>query len=75
MVVGLKIKQLREESGVFQKELASELGVSESFISTVESGKKLLKREHLKTISKMFSYPLPELEALWLFDKIQKLME
>jgi len=70
MTLGQKIKELRESSGMFQRQLASILEVGDGFLSKVESDQKALKREHLKTISETFYYPFHELEALWIATKI-----
>ncbi len=48
MTLGQKIKQLREELGMLQRQLASILEVGDGFLSKVESDNKPLKREHLK---------------------------
>jgi len=70
MTIGQKIRELREASGMFQRQLASILEIGDGFISKVESDVKPLKREHLETISKTFDYPFSELEALWIATKI-----
>ena len=70
MTLGQKIKELRETSGMFQRQLASILEIGDGFISKIESDQKPLKREHLETISRTFHYPLSELEALWIATKV-----
>jgi transcriptional regulator with XRE-family HTH domain len=70
MTLGQKIKELREASGMYQRQLASILEIGDGFISKIESDQKPLKREHLETISKTFDYPFPELEALWIATKV-----
>lgn len=75
MTIGQKIKQLREESGMFQRQLASILEVGDGFLSKVESDSKPLKREHLKTLSKIFNVSYSELEALWIATKVFDLVK
>ena len=70
MTLGQKIKELRETSGMYQRQLASILEIGDGFISKIESDKKALKREHLKTISKVFNCSFSELEALWIATKV-----
>lgn len=70
MTLGQKIKQLRESSGMLQRELASKLEIGDGFLSKVERGQKTLKREDLKTLSSLFNYPFEQLEALWIGTKI-----
>lgn len=51
--VGEKIKLSRERAGMSQKQLAKKLGVSESFINEVESGKKVVNEIVMERISKV----------------------
>lgn len=39
LALGLKIKELRENSGLKQKDIADALGVHQSFITMLENGK------------------------------------
>lgn len=75
MTLGQKIKQLREEAGMLQRQLASILEVGDGFLSKVESDSKPLKREHLKTLSNVFKTPYSELEALWIATKVYDLVK
>ena len=70
MTLGQKIKELRESSGMFQRQLAAILEIGDGYLSKVESDQKAIKREHLKTISKTFNFSFEELEALWIATKI-----
>ncbi len=75
MTIGEKIKELRESRGMLQRELASKLNVGDGFLSKVERNQKVLKREHLVTISKVFSFPYSDLETLWLANKVYDLIK
>lgn len=75
MTLGQKIKELREERGMLQRELASKLEIGDGFLSKVERNQKVLKREHLNTISKLFNYPNAKLETLWLANKVYDLIK
>ena len=75
MTLGKKIKELREASGMFQRELAAILEVGEGYLSKVENDQKAIKREHLKTISQTFNFSLSELEALWVATKIYDIVK
>jgi len=55
VTIGQKIKQLREESGMLQRELAHALEIGEGFLSKVERNQKSLKRADLAIISKLFN--------------------
>ena len=75
MTIGQKIKELRESSGMLQRELASKLNVGDGFLSKIERNQKVLKREHLVSISEIFNYPHNELETLWLANKVYDLIK
>ncbi|MCB2291505.1 XRE family transcriptional regulator [Clostridium sp. CS001] len=51
--VGDKIKQVRESKGISQKQLGKKIGVAESFINEVETGRKVLNEKFLEKISKV----------------------
>ena len=75
MTLGQKIKQLRESSGMLQRELASKLEIGDGFLSKIERDQKSLKREYLKTVSQIFNYPFKQLEALWIGTKIYEMVK
>lgn len=75
MTLGQKIRELRESSGMFQRELASILEIGDGFLSKVESDQKPLKREHLQTLSKTFNCSFSELEALWIGSKVYDIIK
>lgn len=75
MTFGQKIKELRENSGLKQRELAHILGIGEGFLSKVESNQKSLKREDLGKLNKLFTIPIDELESLWLANKVYSIIK
>jgi len=75
MTLGQKIKELRESSGMFQRQLAAILEVGDGYLSKVENDQKAIKREHLKTISETFNFSFEELEALWIATKIYDIVK
>lgn len=75
MTLGQKIKELRENKGMLQRELASKLEVGDGFLSKVERNQKVLKKGHLISISKIFNYPYSKLETLWLANKVYDIVK
>ncbi len=75
VIIGKKIKELRENAGMLQRELAAILDIGEGFLSKVENNQKSLKRADLAKISKLFSVKLEYLETLWLGHKIYDLIK
>ena len=70
MTIGNKIKDLREQSGMLQRELAAKLEISEAYLSKIENNQKPLKRDDLTKISKIFKAKQIELEKIWLASKL-----
>lgn len=75
MTLGHKIRELREDAGMLQRELAAKLKIGDGFLSKVESNQKTLKREHLLTISKIFKCSFAELDALWIGTKLYDMVK
>jgi transcriptional regulator with XRE-family HTH domain len=51
--VGEKVKSIRTSIGMSQKQLGKKLGVSESFINEVESGRKVVNQNLIDRLSKV----------------------
>jgi transcriptional regulator with XRE-family HTH domain len=75
MTLGQKIRELREQSGMLQRELASKLELGDGFLSKVENNQKTLKREHLLKLSELFNCSISELEALWIGTKLYEMVK
>ena len=73
MTLGEKIKELREANNMLQRQLAAKLEMGDGYLSKIESDQKVIRREHLKTISILFKYPYNEFAALWIGNKIYEL--
>lgn len=56
--IGLKIKLLREQFGLTQKDLAKKLGISQQIISRVESGRQNVSVETLNEICEKLGVPV-----------------
>lgn len=74
MTLGQKIRELRGNAGLKQRELAYQLGVGEGFLSKVENDQKTLKREDLTKLNELFKTPIEELESLWLANKVYSIV-
>ncbi len=72
-MLGKKLKELREEKGLMQREVGAIIAVDGAFISKVENGEKPINRDHLKALSEFFNIPENLLQTLWLSDKIYNL--
>jgi transcriptional regulator with XRE-family HTH domain len=75
MAFGKRIKELREDKGLFLREVGAALELDNAFISKVENEEKLLPRKHLEKLAEFLNIPLEELLVLWLVDKIKSIIE
>ncbi len=75
MLFADKIRQLREEKQLLQRQLASALEIDTPMYSKIERGDRPAKREQVVTIAKILSTDENELLSLWLADKILGVIE
>jgi len=73
--LGDKLRQLRDEKNLMQREVGSVIEVDGAFISKVENNEKPINRKHLTTLSKFFKVQEDELQSLWLADKIRLIIK
>ena len=57
--VGKRIQEIRKIRGMSQDDLGERLGVTRSFVSKMENGKKKISLEHVEKIAKILNV-LPE---------------
>lgn len=69
--VGQKIQDARQRAGIPVKALAKKLGVSESFISDVEAGRKIINEDLIKRVEKVLQVDLNES----IFDEVAEPVE
>lgn len=70
MLFGNRIKELREEQGLLQRQLAAVLGVDVPMFSKIERGDRRAKRKHVVILAQQLNVSEEELLSLWLADKI-----
>jgi len=56
--VSNNLKQLREDSGIKQKHIAKQLGISANYYSQIENGHRSLQVDHLLKLRDIFSVSL-----------------
>ena len=75
MLLGQKIKELRMENGVLQRQLASLLEIDTPMFSKIERGDRRAKRIQVIQIARYFNIDEKELLTLWLADKVLDAVE
>lgn len=75
MLLGPKIKELRLENGVLQRQLASLLEIDTPMFSKIERGDRRAKRTQVIQIANYFNVDETELLILWVADKVLDAVE
>lgn len=70
MIFGNKIRRLRDEQGVLQRQLATYLEIDTPMFSKIERGDRRAKREQVVKLAKYFHQDENEMLSLWLADKV-----
>lgn len=74
-MVGLKIRQLREQNQILLRQLAAQLDMDTAMLSKMERGDRLFRKEDIINIAEFLKYSKEELLTLWLATKVLKAIE
>ena len=69
-IFGNKIKTIREEKQIPQRQLAAALEIDTATYCKIEKGDRRAKREQIKVLAKMLEIDSKELIRLWSADKV-----
>ena len=72
---GDKIKHLREENQLLQRQVASQLDMDTSMLSKIEGGGRKAKKEQVAQFAKVLKVNEDELLTLWLADQLIEVVE
>ena len=75
MIFGKKIKELREERGLVQRQLSAALEIDTPMYSKIERGERKAKRSQIPIMAQMFEVDEKELLTIWLADKVLDTVE
>ena len=75
MYLGKRIKELREEKGLLQRQLAAKLEIDTPMCSKIERGERRAKREQVIQMAELFDVDQEELLTLWLASQIYNLVK
>jgi transcriptional regulator with XRE-family HTH domain len=70
MMIGNELRKLREEQGLFLRQVAAFLEMDSATLSKIERGIKSVRKEHLVKLSEIYKVDESKLVAIWLADKI-----
>ena len=75
MLLGNKIKELRDKHEVLQRQLAAYLEIDTPMFSKIERGDRRAKRSQVILLAKYFHIDEKEMLTLWLADKVLDALE
>jgi len=75
MQFGEKIRELRENQGLLQRQLAASLEIDTPMFSKIERGDRKAKREQVEHLAILLDANLSELIRIWLADQIVELVK
>lgn len=72
---GTKIRELREATGLLQRQVASQLEIDTPMLSKIERGERKAKKEQVSQFAKLYNADNNELLTLWLADQLFDVVE
>ena len=75
MIIGQKLRALREEQGLLLRQVAAKLEIDTAYISKMERGEKNIRREYIIQLAKLYNFNETDLVSLWLADKVYDLVK
>jgi transcriptional regulator with XRE-family HTH domain len=75
MFLGKRIKELREEKGLVQRQLAAELEIDTPMYSKIERGERRAKREQVIKLAEMLETNKDDLLTLWLAGQVYEVVK
>ena len=75
MIFGKKIKELREERGLVQRQLSVALEIDTPMYSKIERGERKAKRSQIPIMARLLEVDEKELLTIWLADKVLDTVE
>ncbi|MDR0863872.1 MAG: helix-turn-helix domain-containing protein [Candidatus Symbiothrix sp.] len=75
MLFGNRIRQLREEKQMLQRQFAAALEIDTPMYSKIERGERRAKREQVIALAEIFNVNPNEFLTLWIADRIIEAIE
>ena len=75
MLLGNKIRSLRDEQGILQRQVAAYLEIDTPMFSKIERGDRRTKRSQVIQMATYFKVDEKEMLTLWLADKVLDALE
>jgi transcriptional regulator with XRE-family HTH domain len=72
---GVRLKQLRVEKNLLQRQVASNLEIDTPMLSKIERGERKAKKEQVLVFAKLYKVKKEELLTLWLADQVVEVVQ
>jgi len=72
---GERIKQLREQKNLLQRQIAHQLFIDTPMLSKIERGERRAKKEQVSIFATIFAVKEDELLSLWLADQVYEIVK
>ena len=72
---GERIRQLREDNNLFQRQVASQLSIDTPMLSKIERGERKARKEQVSQFARILKSSTEELLTLWLADQLVEVVE
>jgi transcriptional regulator with XRE-family HTH domain len=75
MFLGKRIKELREDKGLLQRQLAAELEIDSPMYSKIERSERRAKRAQVIKLAELLNADIDELLTLWLAGQVYEIIK
>ena len=75
MIFGKKIKEIREDRGLLQRQLSAALEIDTPMYCKIERGERKAKRSQIPILARLFEVEEREPLTIWLADKMLDMVE
>lgn len=74
MLLKDKLKSLREEHNLLQRQVASAIGIDSAVYCKIENGERVAREEHVKALAVFYGIDFDYLKKLWLAGKVYDIL-
>ncbi len=72
---GERIKELRESTGLLQREVAARLSMDSPMLSKIERGERRARKDQVLTLARLYKGDKQQLLTLWLADQLVEIVQ
>ena len=73
--LGSRIKELRSQQNLLQRQVAAQLDMDTPLYSKIERGERIASKQQISQLARILHTPADELLTIWLADKVYELVK